>query len=81
MSDLEQFISVTKEEKKWYVIVPKRYGVRYQIEIEPIYRNGNTIKFVTKYIDEELTFTIGKNITLEYRDCNNRIFEGALVKT
>jgi CubicO group peptidase (beta-lactamase class C family) len=77
--DMEQVISVKHEDGRWFAIIPKRYGVRYYIEMRPIYRNDNLLKFATNYINEEFTFSKGNTIKMEYKDCNNRVYIGSVI--
>lgn len=72
-------ISIKHENDKWYAIIPKRYGVRYSIEMKPVYRNNNIIRFVTEFINEELTLIIGNPTLIEYMDCDNRRFMGSAI--
>jgi hypothetical protein len=81
LSNTEQIISVKHEDGRWYAIIPKRYGVRYYIEMKPISNIDNQLIFATDYIHEELTFRKGNsnNIELEYKDFNNSVFIGSLI--
>jgi CubicO group peptidase (beta-lactamase class C family) len=76
LKERKEIITIKYENGKWYAIIPKRYGVQYCIEIKPVNINGNMIKFMTNFIDEELTIIKGSPTILEYRNCDNWRYSG-----
>jgi CubicO group peptidase (beta-lactamase class C family) len=80
LEETKEIITVKHQNSKWYAIIPKRYGVQYYIEINPVNINGNMIRFVTNFIDEELTFIKGSPTILEYRNCDNKRYSGSKIE-